>query len=545
MPEQLTRVIQPIKDKWTALDKQQKIKLIAAILVVLLALAITVYFTTRTKYTVFVDNLNGTQILEFENVLDEAGIRNRRASNGTAIEVDEARLADAKIEVEASPSTNAMSFTFNDALNASGMSATESVKREALRRAKEFELSQAIQSFDGVSLATVQLTIPDPVRFLVSESEKSTASVLVETTRDLTRNEGLAIARFVCRGVEGLEMENIEIYDNRYNTLYSGEQDTLGMGIGSVTEMQEQEKKQLMLLLRNMYLPIFNDVQITPNLIYDSVITADEHTSTITPPVADTDTGVPTRETTETRSVTGSPTADEPGLGTNDNAAPGYQTGTDGNYNAKEKTTDVYRDYNRSETVKSFGPGSYLRDASTIAVFLYRYIPYYQERMIERDNDFTQADWEDFKLENPQRIVSDDPNLTQYVSAIASATGIDTSRVSVTVWEVPIFYDFQRTPVKIQEIIMFAVLALLILMLAYGLIRHTRPEDEEEIEPELSVEDLLVSTQLEEEKEENEKLEEIDYFKDSEVKRQIEKFVNEKPEAVASLLRNWLNNEEW
>ena len=36
----------------------------------------------------------------------------------------------------------------------------------------------------------------------------------------------------------------------------------------------------------------------------------------------------------------------------------------------------------------------------------------------------------------------------------------------------------------------------------------------------------------------------IEFNEDSEIRKQIDKFVDEKPEAVASLLRNWLS-EEW
>jgi flagellar M-ring protein FliF len=95
--------------------------------------------------------------------------------------------------------------------------------------------------------------------------------------------------------------------------------------------------------------------------------------------------------------------------------------------------------------------------------------------------------------------------------------------------------------------VMRGVLALLILLLALGRIRRQKQEEEAETEPELSVEDLLVSTQLEEAREEEiaETMEEINLLKDSEIKRQIEKFINDKPEAAAALLRNWLNNEEW
>ena len=60
-----------------------------------------------------------------------------------------------------------------------------------------------------------------------------------------------------------------------------------------------------------------------------------------------------------------------------------------------------------------------------------------------------------------------------------------------------------------------------------------------EIEPELSVEEMLESSQII-----PEELDSIEYNEESEIKKQIDKFVDEKPEAVASLLRNWLS-EEW
>lgn len=60
-----------------------------------------------------------------------------------------------------------------------------------------------------------------------------------------------------------------------------------------------------------------------------------------------------------------------------------------------------------------------------------------------------------------------------------------------------------------------------------------------EPEPELSVESLLEST-----KESADTLQDIGFNEKSETRVLIEKFVEENPEAAASLLRNWLN-EEW
>ena len=69
--------------------------------------------------------------------------------------------------------------------------------------------------------------------------------------------------------------------------------------------------------------------------------------------------------------------------------------------------------------------------------------------------------------------------------------------------------------------------------------RGTSPVKVTETEPELSVEDLLATT-----KENEENLEEIELSDKSETRKMIEKFVDENPEAVAMLLRNWIN-EDW
>ena len=80
---------------------------------------------------------------------------------------------------------------------------------------------------------------------------------------------------------------------------------------------------------------------------------------------------------------------------------------------------------------------------------------------------------------------------------------------------------------------------LIFVLLGYVVIRSTRKEEIQELEPELSVESLLAST-----RENDSDMEDIAYTEKSEARLLIEKFVDEKPEAVASLLRNWLN-EDW
>ena len=67
---------------------------------------------------------------------------------------------------------------------------------------------------------------------------------------------------------------------------------------------------------------------------------------------------------------------------------------------------------------------------------------------------------------------------------------------------------------------------------------ETDKEEETVEETELSVDDLLTTTQ------EHQSVEDIDLESKSEIRLMVEKFVDENPDASAQLLRNWLN-EEW
>ena len=84
---------------------------------------------------------------------------------------------------------------------------------------------------------------------------------------------------------------------------------------------------------------------------------------------------------------------------------------------------------------------------------------------------------------------------------------------------------------------MIVLVILIIALLAFVVIRSMAPVQVTETEPELSVEELLATTK------ESQALEDIEITEKSETRRLIEKFVDENPEAVAQLLRNWLNDD--
>ena len=134
----------------------------------------------------------------------------------------------------------------------------------------------------------------------------------------------------------------------------------------------------------------------------------------------------------------------------------------------------------------------------------------------------------------PVRIDTED----EYINMIANATGLKASNISFLVYEQAIFEDKEGNGRTLTDILQIALAVLIFALLGFVVFRSTREAKEGEPEPELSVDDLLVATAQDTE------LEDIGYSEKSETRILIEKFVDENPDAVALLLRNWLN-EEW
>ena len=128
-------------------------------------------------------------------------------------------------------------------------------------------------------------------------------------------------------------------------------------------------------------------------------------------------------------------------------------------------------------------------------------------------------------------------NTQEIISLVSAMTGIEEENISVVTWEVPIFNEKVEEPLDLSSYLMIILAVLIIALLIFVVFRGTEPVEVVEVEPELSVEQLLATTK------ENQSLDDIEFSEKSETRKMIEKFVDENPEAVASLLRNWLQDD--
>ena len=143
--------------------------------------------------------------------------------------------------------------------------------------------------------------------------------------------------------------------------------------------------------------------------------------------------------------------------------------------------------------------------------------------------------WEEYKLSNAGQSQVEVPE--ELYDVVSKATGFPVENIAIVAYSENVFFDKEGLNVSGSDIIQIVLIIVILALLAFVVIRSMRSEKETEQPEELSVESLLQSQP-------DVELEDIGTEPMSETRRLIEKFVDENPEAVASLLRNWLN-EGW
>ncbi|MDR1066924.1 MAG: hypothetical protein LBL35_05785 [Clostridiales bacterium] len=540
MRERVESYFRGALNKWNSLEKGVKIRLASVAGILLAALAMTAFILARPKMAVLRRGLDAISISQITAALDEEGIKSKVTNNSTAIEVAQRDLTDAQIALAVANAPNHTgSFTYEDALNYSGMGSTESVKLQNFKRVKENDLAESLARVEGVRQASVQLVIPESDNYFIKNSQKSSAGVVLMLDRPMDKNRAAGIARYISRSVEGLDIENVEIIDQDGKTLYSGagaDEEALG----NEYDAELARKNEIEAKIRATLAPLYDEVHPTINLVlnWDR---RQEKDRVFTSPVADSQTGLVTNEKTKSRSATGGGTQGEPGLAANDAVAPTYEFAGNTSINENEKNREAEYLYNETESIASLGFGEIKPDESSGSVVAYKYRKY-DERYLTDNNLLEGLTWRQFKDAKKYELIEVESDI---VEALRTGTGI--RNLSVIGFEIPVFYDEQSAPLNWRLMTMLGLLALLLAFLVFEFFRNSRREEEEEAEPELSVEDLLISSRMEENREEEiaKELEEVTkkqrLAEESDAKRAIDKFVDESPEVVALLLRSWLS----
>ncbi len=538
MPDKIREILNNIVEWWKKFTKKQQMILVSSTLIVIIAVAILAFVLTRPKMTIIKICDNAKEASTVQKLLTDAGIYHEVSDTGLTFSIQQKDSAAANILL----GSNAIR-TEDEGLKAilnGSLSTTESDKTKLEKEYKEKHIAQVLETLENVEKASVMLDVPNDDGTLIASKQESFAEVFLTLDGEMSEEQALGLARMIATGLGNKTTDNISIMDSNLNMLYSGGMGDLttasGMTASQLSFQQKVENKvkgnvKDVLLGTGQYqnvevgvnLPLNFDKKTTSSKTYD--------------PGEGREQGPYKSDRTYDESTT-SGGANVPGTDAN---------GEDGNYmitdgdQTEQTMSDSSRDYALNETIENIeaGIGNILYEDASLAVTLKTYIKY-DEDTLRANGDLEGTTFEEYRAQIESQGAQRQQVDADTIDSIAKASGIDAERISVIAYQEPLFIPSEGSGRTFSDYLEIVLAVLIFALLGFVVFMSTRKEKAPELEPELSVETLLQTTKENEE----ESLEDIGFKEKSEARILIEKFVEEKPEAVASLLRNWLN-EDW
>lgn len=533
-----------IKDKflafWDKYTTKQKTLIISVVLAIFFAIVLLGYFLTRPVYTELV-KLSGDTASTFDSALSSGGIDYKKESDSkgnTVFSVEQSQYSDAVLLMGENKITDT-EMSWDDAFN-NDMTVSSAEKQTKATLALQSSIRKGLMNFDGVEDATVYVNRPTDDGTIFSEKKETSVSASLKLAKgsEITSETAQAIAYYLANAVGNSTTDNIILTDTTGNLLYGQKEDnTLGGSVSGSDDYKEKLRNTFCKNVSNMLMKAgYDDVQIGSANIKFNMDKVTELVKTYTANEGQ-DQGLYS-SSYNYKSTGNSGSGGVPGTDSN-----GDQTDTmiqnTGSSNS-ETTLDKYN-YLPNETVQNIEHevGAVEPDQSSIGIVLTKY-NVIKEETLESQGLLKDTTFEEYV--NNNSAVTDLQVPQELITLVSAATGIATNNITIQIKQKPV-YEAKESSLFMDNAsnYLMVILTLLIAgLLVFVIIKGTSPVEVTELEPELSVEDLLATTQ----EDDKQNLDEIELSDKSETRQLIEKFVDENPEAVALLLRNWIN-EDW
>ena len=540
MREKVKEIPEKFKVFWDKYTSKQKTIVIAIICVVLIAIGVVAWLASRptwSKFQVFdsVDDAN-----TMTKALDDQSITWKASSDGKTIYVHQDDMTNALYAMSDNGLTD-KGYTWDAAFDNS-MSTTESEKDQKRVLALQSEIRQSLIQYKFIDDANVFINVPESTYTVLSSDDAETAKTSItasielnDKNKDLLDDKTAETLAYWLANTVGTDVKNVIINDTDGKCIYNGNtSDGLGGVLtGGSTEYCNKLRNTIAdnvttLLIRCGY----DDAQVgTDGIQFDM-----NKIETLTKEYSVDDGreyGYPTNlYTYSSKGASGN--GGTPGTDSNDSDTDYVNNSSSGTSNTVDvqKLTDLLTN-EKVQNIKQETPAIKLADSS-LGIVVRKYTVY-KEDDLKADGTLDKTTWDQFISQNNK--ISTTTVLTDEINLISAATGVSANKITVLAYNVPQFVSSTKSSNGISNYLMIILTVLIIALLIFVILRGASPLAAEDEEPELSVEQLLATTK------ENQSLDDIEFSDKSETRKMIEKFVDENPEAVAQLLRNWLNDE--
>lgn len=535
MQDRLKAILEKIKAFWLKFNIKQRVIFIVAFVAIVVAIIVVSKVANKEKMVTLRACTSAEEAVEVRNYLSESGI-NCKVDDNYVVTVGEKDYVEAKLVI-GSNHLSSDGYSLDDALSGS-FNVTADDKKKKYTRYLESKFENDLEKIKGIKSASITIHFEDNGTTIFSENSDASITATLKLSKPLDEGQAEAIGRMLAANVGSDNTNNVVILDDEANMLYYGGNSSTYSSSSSSQKVQLQYENAIIGKVKQLLIGTsrYNDVIVAPKLDVDFSDVEIVETNYHAPEGSEEGLKSYTYEVNSSGAI--SDASGPAGTESNDQDTTYEIQNADGSTSEYSlKQYNWLQDQKITTTKQASGSIDYAKSSISI-------VAKNVERITEKEakargllDDMT---WDEFKTtvaSVPTEIEITDDTL----SMISTGTGIDTRNITLVSSHVYECYEegSSSKSTDLSFIIQIVLAVLIAGLLIFIIIKSTRPVAVAETEPELSVEDMLATT-----KENRQGIEEIDLQDKSETRIAIEKFVDENPEAVAVLLRNWLN-EGW
>lgn len=241
----MKQILEQMKQIWTGGSPTQRALGVLSLLVLVVGIGGGVWYASRPDFTLLFGGLDPADAASIVDEVKKAGVAAEVRGGGTAVYVPRDRVDEMRM-IAASAGLPKSSGSGWELFDKSSFGVSDFVQNLNFLRALQTELARAIEQFEAVDTATVQITRGKPSAF-VSQDKSAKASVILATRsgRVLSGENVRAITNLVAGAVEGLDPANVSVTDTKGRLLSEAGERSLALNTGSQVEYQQDYEEYL------------------------------------------------------------------------------------------------------------------------------------------------------------------------------------------------------------------------------------------------------------------------------------------------------------
>lgn len=221
--------MQSVRSVLARLSPRGRIALAGAALALVLLVFVLFQLATKQSSSTLASGVDPAETGQITKALESKGIAYSVGDGGTSVSVASSDVAKARIALAESNVVGGSKPGF-ELFDKQQFGASDFQQKVTYQRALEGELERTISQVEGVSSATVQLTLPEDQLF-AAESVKPTAAVLITAgSGSLGAGAVRGVAQLVASSVEGLSPSDVTITDETGTLLWPSANGSTGGG---------------------------------------------------------------------------------------------------------------------------------------------------------------------------------------------------------------------------------------------------------------------------------------------------------------------------